>query len=318
MSMSSQSLLLKCALLLYCSTVGYIQAQQDAQYNMYLFNQYIINPAYGGTRNATSMVASIRNQWVSFPGAPQTAYISVHGPIQKYKLGYGISAMNDKIGAHHASAAYGSISYILPLSKKWKLSFGARAGAVNYQFNLDKTTYKDPNDNTFGLFNNYQKLILDIDGGIYVYTRSFYMGLSATHLNQTRIIDKSFSSANTQYSLVYSLHTHTFFTIGKSFFINENFLLNINYMQQGTGKIQKGDISINTLLKNKLWLGVFLRGGYGLGFLTQIIISKQWKIGYSYDIGGGIRRSLGGTHEIMIGWDIRSKNNTSVVNPRFL
>jgi type IX secretion system PorP/SprF family membrane protein len=307
-------------LFLMLLTVIYLKgfSQQDPQYNMYLFNQLVINPAYTGTRDAMAIVASLRNQWVSFPGAPQTAYISLHAPIKKYRLGYGIAAMNDRIGARTTSAAYGSISYILPITSKWKLSFGARAGAINYQFNLNKTEYKDGNDNSFILLNNYQKTVLDIDAGIYIYTRSFYIGWSVTHLNQARIIQDNWQLSGSMQSIMYTLSPHNFFTIGKSFFINDNFLINVNYMQQGVRKIYKGDLSLNTRIKNRLWLGVFLRGGYGGGFLTQIIVTSQFKIGYSYDRGGNTSKLLGPTHEIMIGWDIRPKNNTAVINPRFL
>ncbi|MEW6773387.1 MAG: type IX secretion system membrane protein PorP/SprF [Bacteroidota bacterium] len=303
-----------CMLLL----LGTAYAQQDPQYNMYLFNQYIINPAYGGTREATAIVASLRNQWLSFPGAPKTAYLSVHAPIKKYRLGYGIAAMNDRIGARNTSAGYGSISYILPLSSKWKLSFGARAGAINYQFNLDKTEYKDASDNSFIQLNNFQKTVLDIDAGIYVYTRSFYFGLSATHLNQARLINSSYSIGGGTASIMYNLKAHGFFIIGKSFFINNNFLLNVNYLQQSVGSIWKGDLSVNSLIKNRVWLGIFVRGGYGGGTLMQVIVSKQLRIGLSYDRGGGKASPLGNTYEVMIGWDIRPKNNTAVINPRFL
>lgn len=303
-----------CMLLL----LGTAYAQQDPQYNMYLFNQYIINPAYGGTREATAIVASLRNQWLSFPGAPKTAYLSVHAPIKKYRLGYGIAAMNDRIGARNTSAGYGSISYILPLSSKWKLSFGARAGAINYQFNLDKTEYKDASDNSFIQLNNFQKTVLDIDAGIYVYTRSFYFGLSATHLNQARLINSSYSIGGGTASIMYNLKAHGFFIIGKSFFINNNFLLNVNYLQQSVGSIWKGDLSVNSLIKNRVWLGIFVRGGYGGGTLMQVIVSKQLRIGLSYDRGGGKATPLGNTYEVMIGWDIRPKNNTAVINPRFL
>ncbi len=295
-----------------------LKAQQDPQYNMYLFNPYIINPAYGGTREAIAVTGSLRNQWVSFPGAPQTSYLSVHAPLKKYRLGYGIAAMNDRIGARNTSAAYASVSYILPLSSKWKLSFGARAGAINYQFNLNKTEYKDANDNSFTLLNSYQKTVLDIDAGFYLYTRSFYGGLSFTHLNQARIINSSFAMAGGTSSAVYRLVPHGFFILGKSFYINENFLLNVNYLQQWAWGRYKGDLSVNTLLKNRIWLGIFVRGDYGGGLLTQIIVTRQLRIGYSYDLGAGIKRALGGTHEIMIGWDIRAKNNTTVINPRFL
>ncbi|RME16639.1 MAG: type IX secretion system membrane protein PorP/SprF [Bacteroidetes bacterium] len=306
------------SLILLMAVWNGILAQQDPQYNMYLFNQYIINPAYGGTREATAIVASLRNQWVSFPGAPKTAYLSVHSPVKKYRLGYGIAAMNDRIGARNTSAAYASLSYILPLSSKWKLSFGTRAGAINYQFNLDKTEYKDANDNSFIQLNNFQKTVLDIDAGIYLYARSFYMGISATHLNQARLINNSYSIAGGTANIMYNLKAHGFFIIGKSFFINDNFLLNVNYLQQSVGNILKGDLSVNTLIKKRVWLGVFLRSDYGGGALVQVIATKQLRIGYSFDKGGGKSSVFGNTHEIMMGWDIRPKNNTAIINPRFL
>lgn len=293
-------------------------AQQDAQYNMYLFNPLVINPAYAGTRDAMSIVGSVRNQWVSFPGAPKTAYVSMHAPVKKYRLGYGVVVMNDRIGAKNTSAGYGVLSYILPLSPKWKLSFGTRVGAANYQFNLNKTEYKDANDNSFFLLNSYQKTILDIDAGFYLYTRSFYAGLSITHLNRAKVIDGSFSTSSGTQSIFYSQFPHSFFIIGKSFFINDNFTFNINFLGQSVQSIRKGDLSFNAFIKNRLWLGVFVRGGYGGGWLTQVIVTKQLRIGYSYDAGRGIKRALGGTHEIMIGWDIKAKNNTAVINPRFL
>ncbi|GIV29127.1 MAG: membrane protein [Bacteroidia bacterium] len=305
-------------LLLFASIQSVIPAQQDPQYNMYLFNQYIINPAYGGTREATAITASLRSQWANFPGAPKTAYLSVHSPIKKYRLGYGIAVMNDRIGARNTAGAYASVSYILPLSSKWKLSFGMRAGAINYQFNLDKTTYKDADDNSFVQLNNFQKTVLDMDGGVYLYSRSFYCGISATHLNQARLINSSYSIAGGTATIMYNLKAHGFFIIGKSFFINDNFLLNVNYLQQSVGSVWKGDLSLNSLIKNRVWLGLFLRGGYGGGALIQVIATKQLRIGYSYDRGGGKSAPLGNAHEIMIGWDIRSKNNTAVINPRFL
>lgn len=304
--------------LLFLCIQTYVTAQQDAQYNMYLFNQLVINPAYTGVRDAMSIVGSVRNQWVSFPGAPQTAYISMHAPIKKYRLGYGVAFVNDRIGAKNTSAGYASLSYLLPLSSKWKLSFGVRGGAINYQFSLDKTEYKDGNDNSFFLLNSYQKTVLDIDAGLYLYSRSFYAGLSITHLNQAKVIDGSFSTTSGTQSIVYSLFPHAFFILGKSFFINDNFTFNINYLQQATQTVYKGDLSLNALIKNRVWVGIFLRSGYGGGILTQVIVTRQLRIGYSYDASRGIKSALGGSHEIMIGWDIRAKNNTTVINPRFL
>ncbi len=295
-----------------------IIAQQDGQYSMYLFNQFIINPAYAGAREAIATVGSIRNQWVSFPGAPQTAYISVHAPLKKYHLGYGIIALNEKLGAKNNSSAYATLSYILNISTKWKLSFGIRAGASNYKFDLSKTTYKDVNDNSFFVLNNYNKTVLDIDAGLYLRSRSFYAGMSLTHLNQAKVINGSFDINTTSSDVVYTLVLHAFYIIGKSFTINKNFLINANILFKVTKGSGCGDISINTLLYNRVWLGIFARSDYGGGLLFQIIATKSLRLGYAYEIGNNIKRALGPSHELMIGWDIKPKNNTTIINPRFL
>ena len=66
------------------------KAQQDPQYNLYQFNQMVINPAYAGARDGISIVANVRNQWVGFDGAPKTSVISGHAPILNKNVGIGI------------------------------------------------------------------------------------------------------------------------------------------------------------------------------------------------------------------------------------
>ena len=88
----------KILLLISCSLVFPIYAQQDPQYSQYQFNQMIINPAYAGTKNALSAVIDIRKQWSGFDGAPSTQSFSFHGPLKKKRIGLGLSAYNDAIG----------------------------------------------------------------------------------------------------------------------------------------------------------------------------------------------------------------------------
>ena len=60
-----------------------VLGQQRPHYTQYILNNYILNPALSGIENYTDVKLSYRNQWVGFPGAPQTMYASVHGPIGK-------------------------------------------------------------------------------------------------------------------------------------------------------------------------------------------------------------------------------------------
>ena len=97
-------------------------AQQDPQYNLYQYNQMVINPAYAGARDAIAIVADVRKQWVGFDGAPTTAAFSIHSPVSNNKIGLGLNAMNDKIGAKSISSVYGNFSYILKLNNKATVS----------------------------------------------------------------------------------------------------------------------------------------------------------------------------------------------------
>ena len=131
----------KILLILSCALALPFFAQQDPQYSQYQFNQMVINPAYAGTKDVLSAVIDIRKQWSGFDGAPNTQSLSFHGPLKKKRIGLGLSAYNDAIGPKRVTAAYGNISYILPLTTKLKLSFGIRAGFINYVFDFNKMNY---------------------------------------------------------------------------------------------------------------------------------------------------------------------------------
>ncbi|HRD40396.1 MAG TPA: PorP/SprF family type IX secretion system membrane protein, partial [Bacteroidia bacterium] len=122
-------------------------------------------------------------QWAGIDGAPTTAAFSVHSPIMNNKLGVGLNIVSDKIGAKTVSAFYGNISYILKIGNTTKLAFGARAGYAMYKFNFNEVKYKDADETAYTDLNNANKGSLDVDAGLYLRTNKFFVGLSATHLN---------------------------------------------------------------------------------------------------------------------------------------
>jgi len=173
-----------------------------------------------------------------------------------------LSAYNDAIGPKRITAAYGNISYILPISNKLKLSFGIRAGVVNFVFDFNKMNYKDPGETNAIANLNTNKLKPDFDAGLYLKSTSFYAGFSATHLNSTYIFNDKISYSNTsgkqiEYDLTYRLSTHLFGIISKGFSISDNLVINPTLIYKGTKGINNVDVNLNFLLKQKLWLGVF-------------------------------------------------------------
>lgn len=297
--------------------------QQDPQYSQYQFNQMVINPAYAGSKDALSAVLDIRQQWSGFDGAPSTQSFSFHGPLKKKRIGLGFSAYNDIIGPKRVTAAYGNIAYILPISNKLKLSFGLRAGVVNYVFDFNKMNYKDPGEvNAYANISS-NKLKPDFDAGIYLKSNSFYAGISATHLNSAYVYNDKISYTNIsgslmEYDLTYKLSTHLFGIISKGFSINDNLVINPTIIYKGTKTINSLDGNLNFLINQRLWLGVFYRSDATVGALAQLYITHSLKIGYAFDKGiGKTQNKLGNGHEILIGFDFNTYKS-KMLSPRYL
>lgn len=287
-------------------------AQQDPQYNLYQFNQLIINPAYAGARDGIATIASVRQQWAGFEGAPRTICLSAHSPILDSKMGVGLSIVNDKMGPRTVNAVYGNASYIMKLGQKFKLSLGLSAGYNSYRFNFDKLEFKTPETNT-QITQNQKTGKLDFNSGAFLRSNKFFFGLSATHMGAKNIY--SYSTGNG--TLSYRLRTHIFLTMGRSFTLDENCIFAPTIALRSVSGAGNMDLNFNFFLFKKLWLGVFVRGGYGPGFLMQYYVNPKIRVAYSYDTGTRDARNLGASHEVMIGFDL-PEVKSKVISPRFL
>jgi type IX secretion system PorP/SprF family membrane protein len=298
------------------------KAQQDPQYNLYQFNQMVINPAYAGARDGLSVVASVRNQWTGFEGAPKTSCMSLHGPILNKNLGVGLTMISDAMGPRNMVGVYGNVAYILKLSNKWKLSFGMNGGYNRFQFDFSKITFKTTENNAY-LSQNQTYNALDINAGFYLRSNTFFAGLSSSHLQNKNLYNYVIASDTTggktgTHNISYRLRTHMMFTMGKSFRLTDNLIFapTIILRSSGNGK-GNSDLNLNFFINNKFWVGLFVKGGYGPGFLFQYYITNKFRVAYCFDSGLGNARKLGPSHEVMIGFDF-SGTKSKMLNPRFL
>lgn len=292
-----------------------IKSQQDPQYNLYQFNQMVINPAYAGARNALAVVGTVRNQWVGIDGAPKTNCLSIHAPIANNKLGVGATIINDALGPRVNNGLYGNIAYIMPLNNKWKLSAGIGAGLSMFRFNFNQLQFKSAEINT-QLYENQRMSVIDLSAGLFLRTDKFFLGISRTHLSSPSVYRYNNVINTVNSTLNYQLKPHTFVTMGKSSMLSENVVfapsLTLRLIQSGNA-----DVNLNFFLFKKIWLGVFTKSNYGPGFLMQYYITNHLRVGYSYDTGISDARRLGASHEVMIGIDFNTRK-AKIVSPRFL
>jgi type IX secretion system PorP/SprF family membrane protein len=210
------------------------------------------------------------------------------------------------------------VSYILKVSNSAKLSFGVNAGYNKYQFAFNKITFNEA-EVPSQLLSSQDLGALDINSGIYFKTKGFFLGVSASHLNNPKVYSYELPTATTQAKFVYRVNVHMFYTAGYSFIFNKNFILAPTVLVKQVNSIVSADINLNTFLYKKVWIGAFYRSSFGPGGLLQYYITDNFRVGYSFDTGLNDARRLGPSHEVMIGFDLsKPTTNQKVSNPRFL
>ncbi|MDQ3190751.1 MAG: type IX secretion system membrane protein PorP/SprF [Bacteroidota bacterium] len=291
-------------------TVAMGFAQQDAQFSQYMFNPFVLNPAYAGSREAFSAVAINRNQWISIPGAPNTQTLSLNTPLAK-RVGVGLQVFNDAIGPKNTVGYLASYAYRIPL-RIGKLAFGLRAGGLTYNFNWDKIEYKDPND-VYNFNNRTQTTVFNADFGIFYNTKTLYTGISANHIGYNqRITPVNLEGVESH------LRMHLFYTIGNTFEINDRIALQPSLLIKAVVNAPlNADINMNLIVDQKFWVGLSWRAKNALVLLTQFRITDNFRFGYSYDMGINRIGRLGrGSHELFIGYDFNLRKVKSI-SPRY-
>jgi len=287
-------------IVLFLATIA--AAQQDPQYSMYMFNQLGINPAYAGTRDALSANLFYRNQWTGFEGAPVTEVFNVHAPLRNEHVGVGLQIAEDQLGPTKTTSVMATYSYKLKL-KRGKLSFGLSGGLMDQVINYSLIDYQDKSD-AFANMGTVGKMMPSFDFGIYYYTKSLYIGYSATHINSPQY---AISTTDTAGKAVRALiMSHHFFTIGKAWVINDNLVFRPSLLfKVVAGAPGSLDLDASFLIKKTLWLGLTVRSSGSLAVIAQYTIHDKIRIGYAYDINyAGIGLYARSSNELFLDYDL--------------
>ncbi|MCR9067125.1 MAG: type IX secretion system membrane protein PorP/SprF, partial [Cytophagales bacterium] len=200
-----------------------VQAQQEAMYTQYMFNQLVLNPAYAGIHDAINASMLWREQWVGFEGAPSTQVISAHSPISSRPISMGLTFLRDKIGVttnHGVNLAY---AYRIPITRKMKLSLGLQGNFHNYQTAFNTDALNDP-----ALANgNLNVMKINFGTGAMLHTDKFYLGLGIP-----RILNQKLDPSNpdSQSELV----RHYFLTAGYVFPLSRDLMIKPNLLWKAT------------------------------------------------------------------------------------
>ncbi len=293
--------------LLFTGVVSY--AQQDAQFTQYMYNTINVNPAYAGSRGAMSIFALHRTQWVGLDGAPVTNAFSVNTPLNNSRLGLGVSIINDKIGPTKENTLSADLSYTVPTSATFKLSFGIKATANLFDLDVSKLNPVNANDPNLQNFNN--KFSPNIGAGMYLHSDKAYIGISVPNFIESNRYDDNEVK-------IFKEKLNFYLITGYVFDLNSS----IKFKPALMTKMIEGaplqlDVSGNFMFNDKFMIGAAYRWNAAMSAMVGFQISDGMYIGYGYDLETTkLENYNSGSHEIFFRYEI-FKNNNKITTPRF-
>ncbi len=286
-----------------------LAAQQHALYSNYIFNLYMVNPAYAGARDAMSVSMSTRHQWIGLEGAPRTQNFTVHSPLAMRSMSAGFIVQHDVIGARQATSAAATYAYRVKLSESKMLSFGLQAGLINYFIDPQKMDFALPNDPVMYTLTG-SKLLVNFDFGAMYTSNNTYLGISAMNLNRARLAGTEFNDNRLQPTLN--------IIAGHMMPINEDITLKPSaIVRKGVMDPLQFDLNMGVRFYNTLWITTSYRHLFGAVFSAHYLIREKLHIGYAFDWAmNGLVARQSGTHEIFLGIDLNVYRHKAL-HPRF-
>jgi type IX secretion system PorP/SprF family membrane protein len=284
-------------------------AQQDAQFTQYMYNTIAINPAYAGSRGVLSVFGLYRTQWVGLDGAPETSTFSINTPLNSSKLGLGVSLVNDKIGPTNENTLSADLSYSIPTSETFKLSFGLKGTANIFNLDVNKLSYENQDDPQFQHLNN--KITPNVGAGVYWHSDKAYIGLSVPNFIQTNRYDDNDIA-------IFKDKINYYFMAGYVFDVNYD----IKFKPTLLTKMVEGaplqvDVSGSFIFSDKFVIGMAYRWSASVSAMAGFQISDGLYVGYGYDNETtNLRRYNSGSHEIFLRFEFFNNYN-KITSPRF-
>lgn len=286
------------------------RAQQDPLYSQYMFNTLAVNPGYAGSADIFTVMALSRHQWVGFTGAPATQTVLAHTPLPARSMAIGLSLLNDKVGPTRQTGGYVDFAYRIRTGKLSRLAFGLKGGANLYQADLASLSSVDPDQANVSIKG---KALPNFGFGLYWHGPRFYAGLSAP-----KLLENDIDAVQAAGIVTAAERRHYFLIGGYVVDIDRSTRFRPSVMvRMVEGAPLSIDLNANFLFRDRIWLGGMYRVGNSFGLLGQYQVNDQFRIGYAFDLTTtSIGAYNGGTHEVMLNYDLRFFTGRTV-SPRY-
>lgn len=286
-----------------------VWSQHTPIVSQYMQNALPLNPAFTGSRDALSIAASYRTQWVGLDGAPTTQTVSVHTPLPNESFAVGLLLFNDQIGVSRQTGAYANFAYRLKL-QKGKLQFGLAAGASQRASNWTDINTDQPGDEAFAS-DQRSEILPNFSFGVYYYNEKWYASLSAPMFLTHKFGGKGYMVENDFEN--YNLHLNSGFRVE----LNQDWEMRPSFMVRYTNAAPiQGDLNFLFQYDELVEAGFSYRTDKSVVALARYNVNRQFAIAYSFDWSfNDIAQYHSGTHEITLSYDFKYISNSH--NPKF-
>lgn len=260
-----------------------LQAQQEPQFNQYMFSRVSINPASAGVSGAVCLSGIYRNQWIGYKDGdsvtvnPRTFGISFDMPVYAIKSGVGLTFQHNKTGAETNVDIKLQYAYHKIFQKKHMLSFGFSVGVQNKS--IDYSKVRPAETDPLIPSNTVEKgTMTDIGLGVhYQVFRKFYAGFSATNLlgSSAEIGAPEFNLARHYY--LFSGYDFEFKTKKRQMLV-----VTPGFLLKATSGSIKVDLNAIVTYNDFLWGGLVYRVENAVGVMAGVNYSGL-RVGVSYD-----------------------------------
>ena len=297
-------------------------SQQDPQYTNNMFYKLGANPGSAGAEKAISGIILNRYQWEGFKGAPKTLVFSVDAAINAFGApgGIGLNVVSDQLGFEKNMIVNANYAYRTPLNFG-NLGIGFSVGLVNKSINGQ---WEIPEDN-LGIYTQpgsdpaipqgeTSQMAVDFGLGFYLSSNHYYLGASATHLNQAAI---KYGDLASMY-----LSRHYYLMGGYNIKLADPlFELRPSFLLKSDLASWQLDLNTNVVYNERFWGGITYRINDAVALLMGMELVNGLKVGYSFDlVTSAIGRYGYGSHEIFVSYsvDLEKNRNQKYKSVRFL
>ena len=310
--------------LIFLFVAAFAMGQQEHQFTQFMHNRLVLNPAYAGVPNATTVVGLYRNQWLGFEGNPQTKLVGFHTNIVPEKVGVGLTLANYEIGLFSTWSGTMAYSYRIEFDEKTDLRVGLH-GSIKYlgvNFDSDKNIVIDPNDASILENTRLNDYNANFGFGTYMQFDNVYFGFSIPNIFRNEIGITNVSGGLGSPLKIAREIEHIYGMAGAKFELSDDVSLQPNVLAKYVqGAPFDLDLNVTAVYNDNVGIGLSYRlGGTGSGESLDFLVYLKLKnlgLGLAYDLTlSELADYSDGTLEVVATYEFR-KEQQGISNPRF-